>query len=199
MTTAGALLLLLVAGTLPGVVRWMLPPLPESAGSGAPGAVVVLGGGNRRLGNELAPSRASLRRARFGTELARERRLPVLLSGGGCEAGPSEAALMAALIERHWPDMDIWREERSRTTWENAVHSAALLRGRGVHRVLLVTDRPHLTRATLSFRAQGLDVVPVSCSSLPEPDWVPSAGALAWLPEVYYEWVGLFWYQIRYL
>lgn len=199
MTTAGALLLLLVAGTLPGVVRWMLPPVPDSDSTGAPGAVVVLGGGNRQVNGELAPSRASLRRARHGTELARAQGLPLLLSGGGRDTSPSEAELMATLVERHWPDMEVWREELSRNTWENATHSAAFLARRGIHRVFLVTDRPHLTRATLSFRAQGLEVVPVAASALPEPSWVPSAGALAWLPEVWYEWAGLLWYQLRYL
>lgn len=199
MTATMALLLLLVAGTLPGVVRWMLPPLP-AAQTGQAQVVVVPGGGHRQYYGEAAPSPASLRRARRGLEAARERNLPILLSGGQGEVeGTSEAALMAEVIRRQWPEAELWCEQESCNTWENARNSAEMLSARGVTRILLVTDRPHLTRATLSFRAQGLEVIPLPVSDLPRPEWVPSAGALAWLPDIYYEWVGLVWYQIRYL
>ncbi|MFN7134959.1 MAG: YdcF family protein, partial [Myxococcales bacterium] len=50
-------------------------------------------------------------------------------------------------------------EDRSRNTHENARHTAALLKPRGIHRVLLVSDGFHLLRARQQFRRAGLDAL----------------------------------------
>ena len=200
MSGASLLLILLVVGTLPAVVRLMLPPLPEDDLVGEPGAVVVLGGGRSRHATGMQPSAASLRRARQGMTLAAELGLPLLLSGGGrgeIAEGLSEANLMAEPVRRHWPEGELWLEEESSNTWENASQSARLLVRKGVSRVLLVTDRSHMPRALLSFQAQGLEVKAAPIETLPEPDWMPSAGALSLIPEIYYEWTALIWYYLR--
>lgn len=199
MTTTAALLLCLMAATLPAVVGWLLPPLPESSVDGVPGAVVVLGGGCVRQESRWRMTASSRRRLLAGIEQARERGLPLVLSGGGCgDNGPSEAALMAALAGERAPELEVLQEDKSANTWENAAYSRELLRRRGIGRVVLVTDRPHLTRATLCFQRHGLAVEPVPSSRLPSPAWVPSTGALNMLPELWYEWAALAWYEMRY-
>ena len=53
-------------------------------------------------------------------------------------------------------------QARSRSTWDNARLTAALLRERGLSRVLLVTDPFHLYRARQHFWLQGVDAEPVA-------------------------------------
>lgn len=197
--SAGALMvLLLVAGTLPVLVRQLYPPLPPRDDTAVPGCVVVLGAGIVGKGSDRRSSRIGLRRLARALEEARQRQLPLLISGGGPgqERGLiSEARLLARDAEGY--GLTLWLEERSRNTMENARNSAALLQRKGIGSVLLVTDRAHMTRAMLCFRCQGLAVQPAVLDRLPVPAWMPSAGALLLLPEIWYEWLALIWYQLR--
>ncbi|MCK0537293.1 YdcF family protein [Alcanivorax quisquiliarum] len=190
--------LLVIVGTLPAVVGVMLPPVPAARLRGPAQAVVVLGAGRARRGESYRASARGLRRADAALAVAEAQRLPLLLSGGCADGkGPSEAALMAEALRHRWRDTAPWLEENSRTTWENARFSAALLKERGIRRVVLVTDPAHLCRAVLSFRAQGLEVEAHASASLPSPAWMPSAEALALVPEIYYEWLALLVYRLR--
>lgn len=60
------------------------------------------------------------------------------------------------------PDEALLLEAQSRSTWDNARFTAALLRARGLGRVLLVTDAFHLYRARQHFWLQGVDAEPVA-------------------------------------
>lgn len=64
-------------------------------------------------------------------------------------------------------------EACSRDTVGNARHSLAMLEGRAVRRLLVVTDRPHLRRALWCFRrvgwARGL-AVDIAGAGVPIPD-----------------------------
>ena len=51
-------------------------------------------------------------------------------------------------------------EDRSRTTYENALYLAAVLKPRPGERYVLVTSAFHMPRAVGTFRQQGFDVVP---------------------------------------
>src|SRR5207302_5867870 len=53
-------------------------------------------------------------------------------------------------------------EPASRDTWANAINTAHLLQALGKSRIVLVTDRLHLPRASLLFRRAGLDVAGVA-------------------------------------
>ena len=58
--------------------------------------------------------------------------LPLLISGGlHYGQPPSEAAMMADVLQRDFGVATCWREERSRTTWENALFTAELFQGAG--------------------------------------------------------------------
>lgn len=190
----------LVAATLPAVVRGMLPPLPRCERN-EPQAVVVLGAGRRQSNGKWVLTTRSLRRLQVAAEAAQAQRLPLVLSGGRnplADDGPTEAALMADIAAIRWPAITVLQETESKNTWENAEHSAALLMPRGWDEVLLVSDRAHLPRAILCFRFHGIQVSPLWRRRLPASPWVPSAGALSMVPEIWYEWFALCWYAVRY-
>jgi uncharacterized SAM-binding protein YcdF (DUF218 family) len=192
------MVLLLAAGTLPAMVRQFYPPLPPVQGSGPAGCVVVLGAGVRGRGAGRRSSRSGLVRLARAVETARHRGLPLLISGGGpgvAEGELSEARLLAEAAEGY--GLSLWLEERSRNTRENARNSAALLVRKGVNRIVLVTDRPHMARAMLCFQRAGIDVEALPVDRLPSPAWMPSAGALSLLPEIWYEWAALLWYRLN--
>lgn len=56
------------------------------------------------------------------------------------------------------PEAALVVEPASRNTWENACETSALLRRRGLRRIVLVSDRAHLLRAALLFRLAGLEI-----------------------------------------
>lgn len=146
--------------------------------------IVVLGGGREQ--NDPAwgadqPSPLALERLRYAARLAKASGLP-LLTSGGLHFGqpPSEAALAAQVLARDFGVPVRWQEEASRTTWENATHSAELLRKAGIQRVVLVTQAWHMPRARWCFEQMGLRVVPAPLGFLGVANGRPAGG---WLPE----------------
>lgn len=190
----GALWLL----SLPVAVEWgarsieRVPALAERQWADLPRraeAIVVLGGGRAR--NDPAwggdqPSLMALERLRYAARLARASGLPLLVSGGlHFGRPPSEAALMAEVLTRDFGVPVRWREATSRTTWENAMHTATLLQREGIHRVVLVTQAWHMPRARWCFEAVGFEVVAAPVGFLGVPNARPLGG---WLPEAKALW-----------
>ncbi len=150
---------------------------PGGTGNRAGLAVIVLGAAVRPDGTASVAMR---RRVSHAVAFAHETVAAVLvLSGGYGKRHPpgamSEARLMAALVARESvpSDIPLLMEERSSDTLGNAWHSLALLEGHAVARVIVVTDRPHLTRALWCFRwaarRRGLAVV-IEGAGVPIPD-----------------------------
>lgn len=192
----------LVIGSLPIVVRGLYPPLFFRRGTVVrPQVVVALGAGHRLRNGRYVSAVSGLRRMQYALQHARERQLPLLLCGGRQRGLPadtaSEAALLADEVRQRAPLQSVWLEEESQNTWENAKFAAQLLRQRGVTRVALVTDRPHMSRALMCCHQQGLEVEPLALDRLPSANWVPTAAALALIPEIWYEWLALIWYALR--
>lgn len=150
---AGLLVLGLVVGL---VLRIHLfgsrsPPLEPSQ------AIVVLGARTLPGG---APSPALLGRVEHAVALHQRGMAPLLvLCGGGGPVSEAQAALQIAIARGVPPDACLL-EDQSRSTFENARFSRALLRARGVGEVLLVTDDFHAYRAVAHFRRTGLTVRP---------------------------------------
>lgn len=152
--------------------------------------IVILGGGRRLHAPEFAEGEtlgaATLARCRYGATLARASGLPLAVTGGKPSGGRhSEAALMAAFLEKELGLKVAVVEEESRDTRENAVLTQRSLAGLGVRRVVLVTDAMHLPRARVAFEAQTLEVVGAPTGfeagrALGVVDFVPSAAGL-WL------------------
>jgi len=121
-----------------------------------PAAAVVVLGAQVRGPDDPAP--AVRRRVAHGVEvLGRSGSAWLVLAGGVGEAGVSEASVMAGLAARLGVAGErLVLEEESASTLEQAVAVARLARERGWPRVVVVTDRYHLSRALFLFRRMGL-------------------------------------------
>jgi uncharacterized SAM-binding protein YcdF (DUF218 family) len=193
-------LLMRAVDNLAGVVQTLPLPAP-------PGAIVVLSAEYRHRnipGGKDTVGPVTLERL---AEAAREERrtgLPILVSGGWLErADDSLAGMMAASLEDDFHVPVRWREDRSRTTYENARYSAEILRRAGISSALVVTNPWHMARALWSFYAVGY---PVVAAPLPEGQSLPLSPSIVF-PDVpalvgsYYalhELIGLAWYVGRY-
>jgi len=161
-------------------------PLPQeqwSALAGRADAIVVLGAGRERgdpaWGGQDQPSGTALERMRFAAQLAKASGLPVLTSGGlHYGTPPSEAQLMADRLQADFGVAVRWKEEASRTTWENALLSAQLLQPQGIRRVVVVTQAWHMQRSRWSFEQAGFEVVPAPVGFLGIDHGQPFAGLL---------------------
>jgi uncharacterized SAM-binding protein YcdF (DUF218 family) len=88
--------------------------------------------------------------------------------GGRSWAGVVEADELARALGAHGvPEASIIRERCSLDTRDNARFAAALLRRRGLFRVIVVTCTWHLPRAERAFRAAGLEVEGVAVEPPP--------------------------------
>jgi uncharacterized SAM-binding protein YcdF (DUF218 family) len=134
------------------------------------------------------------------------RPLPVLVSGKGNQPDPHTppyAILMKdALVMEGLPQAMIWSETGSHTTHENAVNSAEILRQKGINKIVLVTDAYHMWRAELSFRKQGLKVVPAACGyrsvgMLHLANLMPGWEPIGFNEDLLHEALGLLWYKIH--
>jgi uncharacterized SAM-binding protein YcdF (DUF218 family) len=183
------------------------PALPL-AGAPPAQAIVVLGGGRYagapEYGGDTVSERA-LSRVRYAAYLQRRSGLPILVSGGAVyEEGPAEALLLKGVLEDELRVPVTWTEATSRTTEENAVLSAPLLRERGISRFYLVTEASHMGRALAAFRRQGLDPVPAPTRFATRGGgpavfaWLPAARALAGSSEALYAYLAEAWYRLRY-
>jgi uncharacterized SAM-binding protein YcdF (DUF218 family) len=131
--------------------------LPVDQGQTAD-AIVVLGRGP--LLNEERSQKAA--------QFWREQRAPIILATGY----HNEAHHLLALITAQGiPESALLEEPYARTTEENAVLSAQMLRQRQAKRLILITDSPHMLRSLLTFRSLGFEVIP---EPIPLPSDLPS-------------------------
>jgi len=99
------------------------------------------------------------------------------------------------------PENMIWVEGRSRSTHENAVFAAAILRERHLSRIVLVVDAPSMLRAAACFRKEGLSVTEAPCDLRTLGPWgdelIPNWHAIRRNELTLHESLGLVWYWLR--
>lgn len=147
-------------------------------------AIVVLGSGRERndpsWGTDI-PTGVALERMRYAARLAKASGLPIVTTGGlHYGEPPSEAAIMAESLENDFGVQVRWQEGLSRTTWENATMTAAVLQPLGIKRVVIVTQAWHMPRAQWSFEKAGFTVVSAPVGFLSADNARVFGG---WLPE----------------
>ena len=205
---AGALILYTWIPANVVAMRWWerpYPAVPPAAGVAADAIVVLAGAVNEAKPPFWQPllGEHTYERCRYGAWLHETwRRVPVLVSGGEEDPGERAAALVMRdeLVRLGVPPEMVWTESGSGSTWENAVQSAALLRSRGITRVVLVTSATHMRRAQATFERQGLVVHPAACChrSLYDIDAqdvvMPNWRAVQWNDELVHEVAGVVWY-----
>lgn len=188
-----------------------LRPAQVDALRGRPdGAVLVLGGGVRRLAPEFGagvPTATTAERLAYGVWLARRTGWPLGFTGGigwtATELKQPEAQTIARVAAEDYGLPLRWAEASSRDTRENAAHTLPVLAAAGVKQVLLVTHAAHMRRALRAFEAEA---APLGLSLLPAPvglgvdglgsfdDWCPSPEGFARVRYLVYEqlawWAG---------
>jgi uncharacterized SAM-binding protein YcdF (DUF218 family) len=207
MVAAGIVLLYFLC--LPPVADMLIRPLeaafPPFHDPGMEvNAVVVLSGGAKDLSwvpAPAAPSEASLERLVAGMQIARTRRLPLVITGGSGEVtsgGVPEANAMADIAARlGFPAKDIIIENHSRNTVENAEKIKDLISGRTI---ILVTSAFHMKRSTRIFSKQDFIVLPAPAGyTSPSRPFsitflIPRAGALDISATALSEYLSLAWY-----
>ncbi len=175
-----------------------------------PQAIVVLGGGIRKSGKEFVEAYVlkcrTLSRLRYVAKIAGDTGLPVLVSGGRVLAKfpVSEAELMAKSLYDDYQLVARWQEDNSRNTAENARYSKEILAKESITRIVLVTQAFHMPRALHQFERVGFDVLPAPTDFMTNEDkldifsFIPSAFALQKSFLISHEWLGWYWYQLRY-
>lgn len=212
-----AALLLAVAGlwglAAPAVAQRLALPLERRFPAPGPDAeaeaAVVLAG-------TVDLHRSSLERIEFydrperiveGARLVREGRARWLVISGGSGdpflPGAAEAEILGAFARQLGVEAPaILLQTRSRNTHEDAVHTAELLRTRGIRRFFLVTSGFHMPRAVGCFRKEGLEPVPYPVDFRATPlvtsplSYAPTASGLALSTLAVHELVGTAGYRL---
>ncbi len=202
-----------VALSLPLLVRPLAAPLeqfpvPDQATLASAQAIVILGGGMTPNAPEYGGATVgyrTLERVRYGAKLARELKLPVLVTGGAPQQQQAEAALMAATLKQDFGITPRWVEDRSLDTHQNAVFSNTLLTQAGIQRIILVTHAAHMRRAVNEFQTTALEIIPAPTgffTGATENDrqighYLPSATShyVGWF--ALHEWLGLLAQRLR--
>ena len=147
----------------------------------------------------------TLARLRYGAYLHRRTDLPMLVSGGHVidREGDSLAQVMANSLRDDFQIENVWLEDHSRTTAENASLSKHLLAEKNIETIFLVTHASHMPRAVSVFEQQGLAVIAAPTRFyVTQDNWflllLPNAGAMADAYTGLHELVGQLWYQLRY-
>jgi uncharacterized SAM-binding protein YcdF (DUF218 family) len=203
--------LALYAVATPAVSSWLLrraeAGVPRRVDFRGAQAIVVLGGEVRAGDGADIPDRLggrSYERLAFATDAYHELHLPVAVSGGRPSGlRESEASLMKAALESEFGVPVTWTEDQSRTTWENAVFTADLLRRAGIGKIVVVTHRWHLPRAIRSFERAGMPAVPwPTAETAPHGDrlrdYLPTMAALQNSFYGLHEIIGRLYYRLRY-
>ena len=189
---------LLYASATPWVAAWLLTSVLDQTAptpAQAPQAVVILAGGRAlEFDAEGAVKQARLgastaERLFEGVRIAREKKLPILVSSGKPDGfDPAEAIVMRDVMLREFALTPRWVEAASRNTVENARFSAPLLKRDGIGSVILVTHGYHMRRARYLFEQAGLEVTPAPADPFSRApfswrglarDLIPSPGALS--------------------
>lgn len=174
---------------------WMIQPLLTSDTSGQADLIVVPGAG---VVGECTPNINGVRRVVLAAREYRRGRAPaMLITGGGDDSECPIAVAMARFAEEMGvPASKIYIEPSSRSTKENAERSLPLLDALGARRLLVVTDRLHMSRAEQAFAHHGFATERASVSIYEgHPDNVDMlhAGIRESLALVYYRMRG--WLQ----
>lgn len=176
---------------------------PESLSTRPVQAIVVLSSSvdpPQRGRPYPVPDQQTYERCEFAAWLHKNRsHVPVLACGGG---EPSASAMMRQLLQRAGvPDEMILTEDRSASTYENALYGSEILRKNGISTIALVVEARSMLRAAACFRRQGMQVTPAPCGfrdfgPLSE-ELVPDGKAIVSNELTLHEVLGSVWYKLR--
>ena len=131
----------------------------------------------------------------------------LIISSGGTpnprsKERPSGTTMREALIGFGVPPDRIIVETGSRTTHDEAVIVAPMLRTAGAEQVILVTSEVHMRRSLGTFRAEGIDAIPAIARDVIRERtwtewWLPSSEGLRLTQWNAHELLGIAYYRLR--
>jgi uncharacterized SAM-binding protein YcdF (DUF218 family) len=110
-------------------------------------AIVILGRGDQLRDSRIAEA----------WRLWKSHRAPQVFASGMLDA----RLIAEVLRDSGVPAEQISGEECSQSTQENALFTSTILHSKNIQKILLVTDLPHMLRASLVFKHFGFNVIPV--------------------------------------
>jgi uncharacterized SAM-binding protein YcdF (DUF218 family) len=150
------------------------------------------------------PDKETYQRCEFASWLHKSwKPVPVLACGGpSAERRQPVSATMRQLLERAGvPGSMIWTEERSRSTYENAIFGAEVLKKHGISTIALVVEARAMRRAQACFQKAGFRVMPAPCEFIEfeslQEEFIPNWLAIKRNEDTLHETVGLAWYWLR--
>lgn len=211
--------MLLLAGSLPVTGKVLLLPLANAAPRYSAAdfsadhreltaIVVFLAGAFVDPDGRWWPLDGSIRRTVRGRQLHQSTKLPIILSGGAPIPGQvPEAEVIVKYLEM--PTSQTILESSANDTFESGKAVARLLAerfpGAAQPRVILVTARSHIARASAVLRRFGVETVAAPIAAKPRDhrlaksrvfDFIPSARGLGSVRGVWREYVGITWYLL---
>jgi len=180
----------------------------SSLGDPSAGAIVLLSGDMAVNASEYGSDTVgghTLLRTRYAAFLQRETGLPILVSGGLLSQGATSslAQVMADTLKQDFNAGEVWLEDKSLSTAENARLSQTVLAQKQVDRIFLVTQAWHMPRAVAVFEKTGLSVIPAPTAFLGTQafNWnniLPSPGGISMSRYALREVAAYVWYLVRY-
>jgi uncharacterized SAM-binding protein YcdF (DUF218 family) len=205
-----AIALPVISDRLASAFHTAKPQSQESEAASRASAIVVLGSGVESFGSEgrdtTVPLEQTALNAFTAARLYQMAPKLIVASGGivdpSVQRAPESEVLRDLLIRSGVPGRDIVLESASRTTHEQAVSAAQLLRSHHLDRPVLVTSPVHMLRAIATLRAQGIDATPFPArfrSELADPSsaWLPNGSALKASEIAIYDYFGWVYYWLR--
>jgi len=103
------------------------------------------------------------------------------------------------------PENDIFIENRSKNTYQNALYTGELFEKMNWEKnIVLVTSAFHMTRAKACFKKQGFEVFEYSADPLksvskitPKEIFIPDIGTMGKWSMLFKEWIGIVAYKIK--
>ena len=185
--------------TFPALNLTTLQAQPERA------ALVILGAGRYVKAPEYGErddiSALGLQRLRYGSKLAAQLEIPILLSGGRRNGeSTAESVLMNQVAVDELQLTPSYLEVKSRNTFEAAINIAEQLKDKPIDTLFVVTHAWHMPRAVYLLRQRGFAVVPAPMGFVTtEPltlSLLPSARALMLSQRAVHEMLSLTFSQI---
>lgn len=156
-------------------------PVPKTLPQDAKGFIILGGSFDTPLSQKRMSTSYTSAGGRFFEALrvvAQAPTLPVLFTGGGIMGDGIKTESQTAkeiLIDFHVPLDRFLFEDKSKSTWENATLSYAMMHPSPQDTWILITSAVHMPRAVENFRRVGWRVTPycVDYKSMPQVTWQP--------------------------
>jgi len=190
-----SIFLLLV--TFTGINKILILPLEREEAPQSADVIIILGGGVVKDTRSLPWSVQE--RARRGIEIYRQGYADTIIVAGGLVKGESytESEIMKAYIKvLGVAPGDVFEENASKSTYENALNSLAIMDSYGWETALLVTSDYHTERACRVFEKLKADITCISAS--PEAAFADDPfRRLVDARSIFREYVAVIYYFIR--